>query len=66
MSQWFKTSEGLPQHGEPVLLWVPVGRAMRVRIATYNSFTGRWWAGVSFSASEVSHWMPLPAPPEGT
>lgn len=57
-----------PRDG-PVLVWDYHGMVA----AIYNPLDGKWWldlpyrfeAGIPKLELEPTHWMPLPAPPEG-
>ena len=60
MSNWISVKDRLPENGD--------------RVLTYNSFDGictgrhlgdgRWRVKTSYP-DPVTHWMPLPEPPEG-
>lgn len=65
---WIPCSERMPEPGAEVL----VARrstpefALSLYISTYHPGRGYYvWqsAEIDFEAEEVSHWMPLPAPP---
>lgn len=61
MCEWIKCSERMPEELEDVL--VTDGRSVEVM---YLNF-GLWYVTSTDSAicgDEVTHWMPLPEPPE--
>lgn len=64
MNKWIKCSERMPQSEEGIDLLVyrpsahePPGRDLNVTIKRYSDRLG--FSGLH----EVTHWMPLPAPP---
>ena len=63
---WIPTAEQLPAVGEPVLIVRHSynGEPVRVEPATLRP-DGRWKAiGHNFTQKNVSHWMPMPIPPQ--
>lgn len=59
MSEW-QPIETVPKDGTPVDIWHPsVGRIVGV---WYDSDDG-WPQLPDYIAREMTHWMPLPAPP---
>lgn len=69
MSQWISVKDELPREGERVLVWYddrPIrGRyaAPRVMVGSYvvDQLRPEGWNGDH--RPEITHWMPLPAPP---
>jgi hypothetical protein len=63
--RWIPVSERLPEKNEPVC----VSCGGKVTVGTYSPMMDDWWAlvlpatGVQPTDS-VTHWMPLPEPPE--
>lgn len=78
MIDWIECSKQLPPKGEPVIVhWVGHHSNYTVTVGCYsgenhNGIFRRWWdfasADDEFEPVEghsvVSHWMPLPEPPE--
>lgn len=58
MGEWIKCSEWMPELGATVLVYMdaPVHSATAYAVTTYDKY--------GFSHSRVTHWMPLPEPPE--
>lgn len=66
MSEWISVKDRLPEYGVPVLV---VYRGT-VQYVTYSRDIGEWRASCCddfdpMPGRFVTHWMPLPAPPEG-
>jgi hypothetical protein len=64
MSEWIPVSERLPKGGGYfAVLWKPRDFPHTQRaIATYSDTA--WWVGASELRERVTHWTPLPEPPE--
>lgn len=62
MSEW-RPIETAPKDGTPVIICTSGGKVFRARW-----FGGAVWSvdgySVGFETSDVTHWMPLPQPPE--
>jgi len=63
--RWIPVEEELPEHGEEVLAYFPpqpycpnpvVGEAVHAGKGNWSTEHGGWF--------HVTHWMPLPEPPE--
>jgi hypothetical protein len=71
MSEWISVRDALPEAYQLALVWC-LGKG-KGKVRSWHRdlgfwASGQWWsAGVitPFSAGEVSHWMPLPEPPDG-
>lgn len=63
MSEWIKCSEQMPMACRDVII---TDRDMVARVAWFNDRNDAWYVtGVGwFPRYEVTHWMPLPEPPE--
>lgn len=61
MSEWISVEDQVPKRYKDVLIFMTEGRWISV-----VSFTPRGWerAGVNGYLYGVTHWMPLPDPPE--
>ena len=55
-SDWVKCSERLPKHGEMVLVFN--GNSIETDALAIGEFDFECWC------DSVTHWMPLPAPPQ--
>ncbi len=68
MSEWIKCSDEYPNIGEEVLIRIPVCHYYNIENGTYKGdgqFLGAWFhTRGKDRAYNVTHWMPLPAPPE--
>jgi hypothetical protein len=63
MTKWIKCSERLPDDSRIVLVF----SKGQLHFGSYNDWEKVWWiyeGGNCFTAY-VTHWMPLPEPPEG-
>ncbi len=71
MSEWISVDDGLPENGQYVLRYGPVEKRQVYQIsrgvAELLEFdVGQLVAddGCLWATRPISHWMPLPAPPE--
>lgn len=75
MSEWIKCSDRLPKVGERVLATVSVGSVMGLKSMSLicwmipsNCEGGKDWdlqsIPILLSVKIITHWMPLPSPPE--
>ena len=67
MGKWIKCSEMLPEEGEDVIVYDGLGQVHEGCYFRYGD--GVVWEIPSYNPSyydevNVSHWMPLPEPPE--
>jgi len=63
MSEWIPVSERLPERNERVLVVDESG----VNVGAYSPMLDDWWSlqGDRMAPGpQVTHWMPLPEPPE--
>ena len=63
-NEWVSVEERLPEKNAQVLMW-----SAKWNIAEAGSYyNGRFWVyseiGDAYIADDITHWMPLPAPPE--
>lgn len=62
--RWISVEERLPDVDVDVVLIIPRIDGPCIRVGWLRE-TGRWWAaGQGLVPYEVTHWMPLPEPPE--
>lgn len=61
MSEWIRVDDQLPDEDIPVLCWVNDGDSCGHEVASHhNSFFTDW----TNELLPVTHWMPLPEPPQ--
>lgn len=63
MAEWISTKEALPPAFEPVLL-VRKYRDGRTIVEAGTRDVNGWWKVYGHKVKTVTHWMPMPAPPE--
>ena len=61
-SPWIPVSERLPEVGVQVLCAMPGGGVEVMRKREHDGWW-EWWGG-DIDQLAITHWMPLPAPPE--
>lgn len=62
--EWISVNERLPEEGTRVLGYDYMGN-----VVCYFVYGTRWWVGDGWNSAKgwgVTHWMPLPEPPENT
>lgn len=62
MTEWIAVTEQLPQIGRNVLMFSTKGRCAEGEFDGSGWWQYRWSAWID--SQEVTHWMPLPEPPE--
>lgn len=73
MSEWIRVKDRLPEPFTSVLVSNSAGVSLDEREATtayFDGVDGQWyylafWDYDLWHKADVTHWMPLPAPPEG-
>lgn len=65
-SGWIRAEDGLPEQGHHVLVWVTDDAdEPYAELASWCESRGGYWIGaVTWGRDEVTHWMPLPEPPD--
>ena len=58
-NEWVRVEERLPEEKQRVIV-----RCERVGTSVGWILWGRWMTDIGPHAGDVTHWMPLPAPPE--
>ena len=63
-NEWVSVEKRLPENNAQVLMW-----SAKWKIAEAGSYyNGRFWVyseiGDAYIADDITHWMPLPAPPD--
>ena len=58
-NEWVSVEERLPEEKQRVIV-----RCERVGTSVGWILWGRWMTDIGPDAGEVTHWMPLPAPPD--
>jgi len=59
MSEWISVKDRLPEFEQDILICRDLGEA---RIVQTEEYQGSLYWGTSYN--NVTHWMPLPEPPE--
>lgn len=60
LQKWISVKERLPEYGRYMVVTQKGNAGPNVHTATYNRMG--WWTYANFG--EITHWMPLPVPPE--
>ena len=63
MPRWFSVEERLPECNTDILVFAREGKNWWYGVA-YLDTVGRWARNGGGTVSGVTHWMPLPEPPE--
>ena len=62
INRWIQCSERLPETNTQVLCYCRMGD---FRIMEFDEQENRWYEGIhDYRLQSVTHWMPLPEPPE--
>lgn len=68
MSNWISVGERLPEKDDTVVAWRWTTREYKLANCIFQSDKNRRWCydGIEFFYGKdgISHWMPLPEPPE--
>ena len=67
MGEWIKCSERMPEEGEAVLVYDDlrqVHEGYYLRYGDYVSWVIHSYDSSYYDEANVTHWMPLPEPPE--
>ena len=59
LNEWVSVEDGLPEEKQRVIV-----RCERVGTSVGWILWGRWMTDIGPHAGDVTHWMPLPAPPD--
>lgn len=65
VGKWIPVTEKLPKEWEKVLAWSKFGFC---EASVYLGISGKWrvtWNHALLEQDTVTHWMPLPEPPNG-
>ena len=73
--KWISVKQVLPEHWKPVLCYLHIDGKFKCRVGQWarhkpdGEFPDEWVGLLTrdeklYSKSEVTHWMPLPDPPE--
>ena len=67
MTKWISVSDQLPPESGRYLMWEKYysGSTNSVCVGYYNAFLDRFETEIAEDYSNVTYWMPIPAPPEG-
>ena len=73
MSEWISVKDRLPKYGKRVLTYTP-GMANQITVDAYDRYyvdvDDEWYEGWRYrgnhAKNNITHWMPLPEPPEVT
>jgi len=64
MSKWISVKDRLPEHGVHVLTFSSEENYYAVSYLIYLSNERIWANGCLLGNDNITHWMPLPKPPE--
>ena len=73
MSKWISVKDRLPEEGQDVLVWyhgsydvayLQKVKPVKLQPPQFNNVEMFEWCFDDFEDVDVTHWMPLPAPPE--
>ena len=59
MSEWISVDDRLPEYGDKILVHLDYGDIKGILLEEYSGT--KFW---SRAFNNVTHWMPLPEPPE--
>lgn len=68
MNKWISVEDRFPEEYEDVLMRVTCGSGFKVEQGYYkcgDSWVNCWFETRNKNLYPVTHWMPLPSPPEG-
>jgi hypothetical protein len=67
-SVWISVEDRLPEYDKGVIAYVKSGSVLEMKYASNKNhprLVPRWeWMGRSVPFWEITHWMPLPSPPD--
>lgn len=63
MSKWISVKERLPEEGKEVLVYIPK-YIQQYFIAFLSLKNSEWSNRYCANMEEITHWQPLPSPPE--
>ncbi len=61
---WVKCSDRMPKEDQMVIVWAETPVTEYSKYAYWNESEKQWWGDDEKQIYSVTHWMPLPAPPE--
>ncbi len=61
---WVDAKKRLPEEAGRYLIYAKAVKKNGITIAYYDPEMG-WWLVSSLNIRDITHWMPLPKPPEG-
>jgi len=67
MSEWISVKDRLPQEDDPVLVWdiaSPYSEFVDIGYYDPHSAPDTGWRCNEYMNRSVTHWMPLPEPPQ--
>jgi hypothetical protein len=66
MMEWISVEDRLPADGEVIMCWAGEGKNQRKNLLQLVTYVQNKWIYGSYSnfIGGVTHWMPLPEPPE--
>lgn len=66
MSKWISVEDRLPTdfEGHDFLVWCVYRACREFDVGHYDECTGSWYDEKYDNAIPVTHWMPLPSPPQ--
>lgn len=64
MSEWIKCSDEMPEENSKVIAFTAYGEMIFDMHYKWEKYDNEWMSEYTLWRGRVTHWMPLPEPPE--